>query len=79
MTIEKYLSGLPEHLKVRVMNRTEIWSANACQGYCLNAMKRVQLDEETQKSVLQALWIALDELTVDEAEHEALQNCLKPK
>ncbi len=53
-----------------VLDMVSVWSNEACQGYCAEAMERAGLDRATMDKVRRCLHEAFDELTVEEAERK---------
>ena len=80
MTIHEYLNSLPDlktvngkSLRDAMSETMDIWSNNACIGYCLDAMERAGVSEVQCAEVLQNLWTSFDTMTIDEAESRAKQ------
>ncbi len=46
---------------------TDIWSNDACVGYCVRATQLAGLDQDTVQKLLEACVGVFDELSVDEA------------
>lgn len=53
-----------------VLDMVDVWSNEACQGYCLAAMKKAGVDANVAEKVIRGLHDAFDELTVEEAERK---------
>lgn len=78
MTIKNYLQGI-EAAKLTpaepggmsfveaMQEAAEIWSNDACMGYCIRAAQLAGLDQDTIQKLLGACEVAFDELSVDEA------------
>lgn len=50
-----------------MMEATEIWSNDACEGYFLRAAQLVGLNQDTIKNVLSAFNTAFEEVSIDDA------------
>lgn len=53
-----------------VLDMVDVWSNEACQGYCLAAMVKAGVDADVAEKVIRGLHDAFDELTVEEAERK---------
>ena len=50
-----------------MMEATEIWSNDACEGYFIRAAQLAGLNQDTIKDVLNAFNTAFEEVSIDEA------------
>ena len=51
-----------------MIDTTQIWSNEACKGYCILAMQDAGFEADQIRAVLSAMRWAFDEKTVEEAE-----------
>lgn len=75
MTINEYLNSLPDMkcndgktLKETMLDCVDIWSNDACRGYCIAAMRGADMTEQQIKAVLYEMRYTFDEKTIAEAE-----------
>ena len=74
MKINEYLNGIPAMasadgttLKDTMMDAMDIWSNDACVGYCILAMQDAGYEREQIQEVLSKLRWAFDEVDQDHA------------
>ncbi len=53
-----------------VLDMVDVWSNEACQGYCVAAMEKAGVGADVAAKVIRGLHEAFDELTVEEAERK---------
>ncbi len=71
MTIHEYLKKLPNpSMADAATHTTEIWSNSAALGYLLHAIQMEGIDMKTQTRLMNSMYAAFDELTIDEAEQK---------
>ena len=78
MTIKQYLDGLKAFpMKSQpgkpsffdsMMEQVDIWSNDACMGYCIKTMQRCGLDDATIEKVVRAMFSTFDSMSVEDAE-----------
>lgn len=75
MTIKEYLAGVPDmkskdgtSLRETMAETVNIWSNDACRGYCIDAMKHAGFTREQIQAVLSELRYSFNEKTETEAE-----------
>lgn len=61
---------LPQKLADLLNSQTEIWTNEACYGYCIHAMQNVGYSEDAIQNMIRHLHSAFEELTVAEAEEK---------
>lgn len=71
MTVKDYLEKnkvLPDGLQETLLEQTEIWTNEACRGYVIKALERMEKPKEEIEKVLSSLNAAFDDFSIEEAE-----------
>lgn len=80
MTIREYLESLPnmvskdgQSLRDGMMDSCEIWSNDACRGYCIEAMKEAGLPDEQIRQTVRVMRGLFDDMSIKTAEKTYLE------
>ena len=76
MTVKEFTDGLQatgnKEFAEEMKSVTNIWSNTACKGYCAAAMRKAGYSREQIAGVLKNLSEAFEDISVSEAEGQAL-------
>lgn len=71
MTVKDYIEKnkvLPDGLQETLLEQTNIWTNEACRGYVIKALERMEKPKEEITKVISSLNAVFDELSIEEAE-----------
>lgn len=78
MTIKQYLDNLKALQMVSepgkppfidtMMEHMDIWSNDACMGYCIKTMQKCGFDDDTIEKVVRAMFATFGSMSVEDAE-----------
>ena len=76
MTVKEFTDGLQatgnKEFAEEMKSVTNVWSNTACKGYCAAAMRKAGYSREQIAGVLKYLSEAFEDISVSEAEGQAL-------
>lgn len=65
------IKEFPEDMRGAVIENTEVWSNEACYGYCKMALQEAGVEKEQAEKILRLLDDAVETWTQEAAEEEA--------
>lgn len=71
MTVKNYIEKnkvLPDGLQDTLLEQTSIWTNEACRGYVIKALERMEKPKDEIEMVISSLNAVFDDFSVEEAE-----------
>lgn len=71
MTVKDYIEknkALPDELQAVLLEQTNIWTNEACRGYVIKVLERMEKSKEEIEKVISNLNASFDEISIEEAE-----------
>ena len=69
MTVKELMQTAEGHpaLQDAIANGAHVWNSDACIGYVINALEKLNYPPEEMRRIVRSMWVVFSQIGIDEA------------